>query len=440
MSGSRDPASEAKPGKARRDTHQRLSTQRGYALATWSNPLPYPGARTVNLTTLTNLGTALHEAGTKITTAVRELTRREDEASKWMQRFIYREIEERTRTRGPAYWDAQFPGLSPPERAQMRIQRMLTRATVAGIAAAGGATTAELMSLVGSGAGALAGFPLGLVSVGAEMVYTTALQIDLAFDLASIYGVPYAHDDVGEISTLLALALGVDLVREPTRHDKPATDGETKPWRVLRQMQRDDFSQRLGREVVQQSVLRNVIPVVGVLVSAAWNQVVLRRFANHVHTAVRQRLGILHACSSVRLGEERSARAILDGAWLIATADGDIGHQEALALATLIDSLTLPERIAVHDASFSDDEEAWFATLSLLEPAAQPVLIDVLALIASADGVFTTPERRFVRRVACALDRDVDLGAIELLVTRMRQGEMLPSMTQLSAQPALATA
>src|SRR6185436_17306583 len=150
--------------------------------------------------------------------------------------------------------------------------RMLTRATVAGVAAAAGASTAEVISIVGDGLSAVGAIPLGLVSIGAEALYTTALQIDLAFDLASIYGVPFAHDDVGEISTLLALALGVDLVSEPTRHDKPAAEGETKPWRVMRQMQREDFSQRVSRSVVQQAVLRNAVPVIGVLVSAAWNQ------------------------------------------------------------------------------------------------------------------------------------------------------------------------
>jgi uncharacterized protein (DUF697 family) len=307
---------------------------------------------------LTNFGTALREAGTKINTAVRELRQRDDEAANWMQRFIYREIEHRTRTRGSEYWNAQFPDLAPDQRAEKRIGRMLTRATVAGVAAAAGATTAEVISIATEGTGAVVAVPLGLASVGAEMVYTTALQIDLAFDLASIYGVPFAHDDVGEISTLLGMALGVELVREPTRHDKPSIAGDTKPWRVMRQMQRNDFAQKVAREVVQQSVLRNVIPVMGVLVSAVWNQVVMRRFANEVHTAVRQRLAILRACRGVDLSQQRTARAILDGAWLLATADGDIGHQEALALATLIDSLTLPQRLAVNEASFPDDERA----------------------------------------------------------------------------------
>jgi tellurite resistance protein len=387
---------------------------------------------------LANLATALREAGTKINTAVRELRQREDEAASWMQRFIYREVEQRTLTRGTAYWDVQFPGLTPDQRAEKRIQRMLTRATVAGVAAAAGATTAEVMSLLSEGAVALVAVPIGLGSVAAEMVYTTALQIDLAFDLASIYGVPFAHDDVGEISTLLGLALGVDLVREPTRHDKPAAAGETKHWRVIRQMQRDDFSQRVSREVVQQAVLRNVVPVVGVLVSAVWNQVVLRRFANQVHTIVRQRLGIVRACLNIRLAEQRLARTVLDGAWLLATADGDIAHQEALALSTLIDSLTLPERLAVGEASFPDDEEEWFARLPSVDPGTLELLLDVLALIASADGTFSTPKRRFMRRIATTLQRDIDFAEIETLAERVRDGVVMPGPAELAARAFLA--
>jgi tellurite resistance protein len=385
-------------------------------------------------TQLSILGTALREAGTKINTAVRELKQRDDEAANWMQRFILREVEQRTHTRGTAYWDAQFPGLTSEQRAERRIQRMLTRATVAGVAAAAGATAAEIMSLVTEGMGTLVAIPLGLASLGAEMVYTTALQIDLAFDLASIYGVPFAHDDVGEISTLLGLAVGVELVREPTRHDKPSTAGDTKPWRVIRQMRRDDYAQRLSRELVQQSILRNAIPVVGVLVSAAWNQVVLRRFANQVHTTVRQRLGIVRACRGIHLGEQRVARAILDGAWLIASSDGEIRHQEALALSTLIDSLTLPERLAVSEASFPDDEEDWFARLPELDSAAHDMMIEVLALVASADGAFTTPKRRFLLRFARALQRDIDLNEIEELAARVREGVVLPGPAELAAR------
>jgi tellurite resistance protein len=379
-----------------------------------------------SMTALSNVATAVREAGTKISTAVGELQRREDAASSWMQRFILREIEHRSSTRGKAYWDAIFPGLAPEQRATQRIGRMLTRATVAGVAAAAGASSAEVLSITTDGAATAAAVPIGIISVGAELLYTTALQIDLAFDLASIYEVPFAADDVGEISTMLAQAVGVDLVREPTQHDQPvASDEDTKPWRVLRQMQRHDFSKRVSAAVVQQSILRNVVPVAGVLVSAVWNQIMLRRFARQVHTAVRQRRAIIEALRDVRLADAPWGRVVLEGAWLIATADGDLGHYEALALSTLIDALKLPDRIGVREASFSDDEEGWFKRIGSLDEATRAVLIDVLALMASADGEFSTPERRFLRRVATALDRDIDLLAVERSVASLRVGGAL---------------
>lgn len=372
---------------------------------------------------LSDVATALREAGTKIRTATREIRRREDEAASWIQRFIYHETEQRAQTRAAAYWDALFPGLTPEERARRRIDRMLTRATIAGVAAAAGATGAELLSLTTDGVGSVAAVPLGLASVGAEMVYTTALQIDLAFDLASIYGVPFARDDVGEISTLLALSLGVELVREPTRHDKPARADETKPWRIIRQMRRDDFAKQVAREIIQQSVLRNIIPVASVLVSAVWNQVMLRRYARHVHTTMRQRRAIVRACEKIQLGDQEHARMILDGAWLIATSDSDIGHQEALTLAKLIESLTLPENIEVHVASFTDDEEAWFERLVHLDPEAHDMLIAVLSLVAASDGHLSTPEWRFLRRVARTLNHDLDQGAVLQIVEGLQEGE-----------------
>jgi uncharacterized tellurite resistance protein B-like protein len=368
------------------------------------------------------LSTGLREAAGKIRTAVRGLPAREDLADSWVQRIILREIEQRARTRDAAYWDTLFPGLSPAERAQRRIDRMLVRATAAGLVAATSATTAELLSVTSNPTASLAAIPLGVVSIGSELLYTTALQIDLAFDLASIYGVPFADDDIGEISTMLAHALGVELRGEPSQHDKPVGDGQTKPWRVVRQMQRADFARDVGMRLLQQSVLRNVLPIAGIVVSAIWNQIVLRRFAKNVHAAARQRVAIVRACRRVQLGDASIARVALDGAWLIATADGDLEHQEALAISTMIDTLPLPERISVHEASFTDDEEGWFQRVRSLDVDAQDVLLEVLSLIAGADAALTAPERRFLRRLGNTLQRDVDLGAIERMIERLREG------------------
>ncbi|HZU82191.1 MAG TPA: TerB family tellurite resistance protein, partial [Polyangiaceae bacterium] len=254
-------------------------------------------------------------------------------------------------------------------------------------------------------------------------------------DLASIYGVPFARDDVGAIATLLAMGAGIELLPEPTRHDKPAQPGATKPWRVVRQMQRADFAGEIGKRLVEQSVLRNVVPVAGVLVSAAWDQVVLRRFAREAHVAVRARRALVRACRGVQLGAPAVARPILDGAWLVATADGDLDHSEALALSTLLDTLPLPERIAVDQASFCDDEERWFAQLPALDEQARDRVLEVLVLVAVADGRLCTPERRFLRRAGSAIGREVDLARVDRLCARLRAGEQPVLETSAYAKP-----
>lgn len=359
------------------------------------------------------IATALREAGVKIATAVRGIARRDGHTA-WVHRFVYGEVAERATTRGPGHWQRLFPGLPAEERAERRVRRMLTRATIAGVAAAGGATGAELFAM-SEPAMAVVAVPLGLGCMGAELLYTTALQVDLVFDLASIYGVPFAPDDVGEIATLLGLAVGIQLAPEPTRHDKPAPPGATKRWRVVRQMRRRDFAVDVGRRLVEHSMLRNVVPIAGIVVSGAWNQIVLRRFAREVHVAMRTRRAIVDACRGVHLGVPEVAHKIMDGAWLLATADGLLDHGEALALSTLLDTLALPERIAVSEASFCDDEEEWFARLPELEDADRDRLVGVLALVAAADGYVSTPERRFLQRVGKTLGRDVDLVAIDRL-------------------------
>ncbi|HZU85791.1 MAG TPA: hypothetical protein VE987_22855, partial [Polyangiaceae bacterium] len=89
---------------------------------------------------------ALREAGVKIGTAARRIATT-DGGTAWLHRLIYGEIAQRAEARGPAYWDRLFPGMPPERRAERRVRRMLARSTVAGIAAAGGMTAAELFSV-----------------------------------------------------------------------------------------------------------------------------------------------------------------------------------------------------------------------------------------------------------------------------------------------------
>ncbi len=71
---------------------------------------------------------------------------------------------------------------------------MCLKASVAGAFASAGASAGELLSLFTEGLGAPIGVPAIVVSMCGEAAYTAMLQIDLACDLGSVYGVTFDVD------------------------------------------------------------------------------------------------------------------------------------------------------------------------------------------------------------------------------------------------------
>ena len=61
--------------------------------------------------------------------------------------------------------------------------------------------------------------------------------------------------------------------------------------------------------------------------------------------------------------------------------------------------------------------------VACLDSSVHPILVRMLVLVAGASGVLSTPERRFLRRLSTTLDRELDFGAIDRFVARIREGE-----------------
>jgi len=345
---------------------------------------------------------ALQEAGGKLRAAIGEIARSRSLGATWLQRIIAGQIKERAERRGAAYWDALFPGVPVEERARRRIRRTLLRSTAAGAAAATVASAGELATVLSEGVAAPLGLAAVALGIGAETLYTTVLQVDLAWDLASIYGVPLDPGDVGDLATLLGFTVGVDL--DGARPESPPR----QPVRAtLRRMRADEFAHRIGLRLIESSVARNVVPVIGPIVSSVWNQLAVRRFAEAVHQHMRHRRAIVDACARLHLDRVPEAELLLEGAWLLATCDGAIDHGEALALSVLLDAVPAPLRAELKARPFSDDEEDWFDRLAAALPEVYAPLAEILAIVAGADHGIDTPERRFLRRVARVTGREI---------------------------------
>jgi hypothetical protein len=346
----------------------------------------------------------------------------------WFQRAVAKHVRKHLAASTAERWDTRYPGVSVEDRATQEIRRVALKASAAGVLASTGASTGEILALVTDGMAAPVGLPAAILSMTLEAAYTSLLQVDLACDVASIYGVPFDADDVGEVTTLFGLAFDVDMKkrashRDETQHE-PETEGLT---RKLQELEEGEVAKRIGRKLIEEAVVRNVVPFLGIPVSARWNYVATKRLGKTVKKYVRYRRALVAACSGLRLDTIGDPSMLVEGAWLLATTDGDAGHEEVMALALIMDQLPEARRRAIElDKSLGDDEEDWFDALSKAPAELLPPMLDVFYLIAATDREIQASERRFLRRVGRTIGRAIDFDRLDRICRHLADGEDLP--------------
>jgi hypothetical protein len=345
----------------------------------------------------------------------------------WFQRIVEAHVKKHAASIGPGHWDALYPGLDVEARAHKQIRRVARKAAAAGVAASAGASTGELLSLFTDGLASPVGVPAAALSMALEAGYTSLLQIDLVCDLASIYGVPFDAGDAGEVATLFGLALEVDVKKRGKKEGEDAREAPTGLTAKLLDLEGGDIATRIGRKMLEDSVMKNVVPIVGLAISARWNYVATRKLAAAVTKYVRYRRALGQALAHLRLGAVSDPAMLVEGAWLLATSDGEAGHEEVLAISAILDALPPDRRGAVHlDAALGDDEEHWFEKLGGVPRAMHDPLLDVLYLIAATDKRLELSERRFLKRVGKGLGAAIELERIEQICAHLEEGDDLP--------------
>jgi hypothetical protein len=345
----------------------------------------------------------------------------------WFRRLVTNHVKAHAAKVDPKYFERVYDRLPVEDRATLEIRKVAVRAAAAGVAGSAGASAGELLALFTDGLALPIGLPAMLASMLIEGSYTAMLQIDLACDLGLIYGIPFDPSDVGEIATLFGLALNLDVYpkRERAELEEEKPKGLTSQ---LMHLEEGEIATRIGRKMLEDAIVRNVLPIVGMPLSARFNYVATMTLGTKVRKYMRYRRAVKSAVGQLRLGAVVDPTVLVEGAWLLATVDGDAGHEEMLALSAVMDLLTAEQRSAIAaDKAFGDDEEGWFEDLRKVDHKMFTPLLDTLFLIAAADRELAVPERRFLRRISKTLGRDVDFSRIEQICHHLASGESPPS-------------
>ena len=351
----------------------------------------------------------------------------------WFQRVVADHVKKHLAATDAGRWIARHPGKDLEQRASLEIKSAARRAATAGIVASTGASTGEILALLTEGLAVPVGVPIAIVCMILEAAYTSFLQIDLACDLASMYGVPFDADDIGEVATLFGLSLEVDVKkRRPIREEEGRSepDEERGLPAKLQELEDGELAKKIGKKLIEESVMRNAIPLLGIPISGRWNYVATKRLGQTAKKYMRYRRALVQGCAALRLDTVGNPALLVEGAWLLATTDGDAGHEEVMALALIMDQLTDVQRRSIElDKTLGDDEEEWFVELAKAPAAMYEPMLDVFYLIAATDKEVQAAERRFLRRVGKAIGRPIDFDRLERICRHLADGEDLPPGT-----------
>jgi hypothetical protein len=325
----------------------------------------------------------------------------------WFGRLVRERLRRALAERATPDWERLHPRLTVEERAEHHVARTARRAALCGGLSAAGAHVGEALTLLTEGLAAPICVPAVAASIAGELFASAKMQIDLVFDLASIYGAAFDVSDTAELAAIFDLAL----------HGGKAI-GSAPAGRAPRPSTEDEIFARLGRGLLEDAMF-GLVPFVGIPCSAVRTYRATARVGAEARRWIRRHVALRDALRSVVV---RTAPALLlEGAWLLATVDGVVTHEELLIVAAVARALAC-DAASVAARFDASDERRWLEAAAALDLPDRAALLDALVITAGLRGPTKHPERRFLARVGGALGLDIDFAQIDALHRHLEEG------------------
>jgi hypothetical protein len=293
-------------------------------------------------------------------------------------------------------------------RAQAVIRRVCIKSAATG-AGSGAVTTASTMYLAESGPIGLLALPVAGLAIGSEMVYRAMLHIELACDLADIFGVAIDPDDPQALWHILTLALKEPEVAESDDED------EAGLVRHVAGIETHEAGESIGNKLLGESVLRNVVPFLGIVASAVTNWKLARRLGDTLRRYFRYRRALHDALAQDESLLVEHRLPLIQGFWLIFSSDGKVTHEEAAILGRYLDKTEGKEKDELQ-ARFAEEPEAWLARLDQIPVPQRGPFLHALCVAATLDKVVSREEEELLREAAKALELPFDLHKVEKMI------------------------
>ncbi len=327
----------------------------------------------------------------------------------YLRRYEARERAGRTRAR-------VVDGESASDAARSVIFRASAKSAVSGAAAGSLSTAAALITAQTEGLMGLVAVPVAALGIGGEMLYRTLVHFELTVQLAEIFDVPFDPSDPADIMRLYSLVFrtgeGEDEGDAPS--DETPSVGRDLVHKV-KHLESAEVGEQIGNKVLGESVVRNIVPFVGIATSAITNFLVTRRLGNTVRRYMRYQRAIDDAFDRAARECGTHLDLLVEGIWFIFTADGRLSPEETVTLVKLLERL---DPVTAHAtlARFVEDELDWAERVEQVPAGMRQAFFTALEVAACVDKEVSLPERKILRRAAHHLGVSFDLDRLTGMV------------------------
>jgi hypothetical protein len=307
-----------------------------------------------------------------------------------------------------------FEAIAPEEHARSIVRWACAKAAATGALSGAVSTGAVVATAETHGLAGIVAVPFAAVVVGLEMATRAVFHTDLACELAEVFEVRI--DTANDVVRLLSL-------RSNETGDEESSDlGQAQLTRAT--VDTDAMFERAAYTLLGESVLRNLLPFVGIVSSAVTNVVVTRRLGRTLRRSFRYERSLGDALRKAEATCSSCIELLVEGLWFVFIADGRLSFEEIACLSQRLDDLDDETRTRVL-ARLVADEEDWLARLASVPESARDAFLHVLEVASSLDKELVLPEEKLLRRVAAVLGRTHEPQRVRSMIDELERTGVL---------------
>jgi hypothetical protein len=304
------------------------------------------------------------------------------------------------------------------ERALAVIRAACIKSAVGG-AASGMILTGATLVTADAPAGALIAVPAAALSIGGEMVARALIHLDMTCDLAEIFGLRFDPENPRDFWQIYGLAFRAH------EHQDDDDPGQDLVHRVS-EAEAHEIGEKIGHHLLGESVLKNIVPFLGIVTSSATNWKATKQLGDAVRRYLRYRRAIDDAVARAEDLCKDHFDLLIEGLWFVFISDGRLSSEEATLLTSLLDELDPVTRAAV-ERRIDTDESDWLVRLGTLPDALREPFYYALEVAAAVDKTVSLPEEKILARAAVTLERQVDMRRVERMIKTFEEVGVLTS-------------